>query len=82
MGKYVLKRVILSFFTLFIIMSLTFILIKLLPFERPVGGDDVQVPYYDRQFNLGYVYRLDSPTDKYGELLYKSPTVKGKTNYY
>lgn len=82
MAKYVLKRVILSFFTLFIIMSLTFILIKLVPFERPVGGDDIQVPYYDRQYNLGYVYRLDAPTDKYGELLYKSPTVKGKTNYY
>ena len=82
MGKYVLKRFILTFFTLFIILSITFILLKLLPFQRPIGGDSVQVPYYDRQFNLGYVYRLDAPTDKYGELLYKSPTIKGKTNYY
>ena len=82
MGKYVLKRIILSFVTLFIILSLTYILIKLLPFERPIGGDAVQVAYYDRQYNLGYVYRLDAPTDQYGELLYKSPTVKGKASYY
>lgn len=82
MGKYVIKRVLLTFLTLFIILSITFILIKFLPFERPVGGDNVQVPYYDRQYNLGYVYRLDAPTDIYGELLYKSPTIKGKTSYY
>ena len=80
--KYVLKRIILTFFTLFIILSITFILLKLLPFERPIGDDSKQIPFYDRQYNLGYVYRLDSPTDQYGELLYKSPTIKGKTSYY
>ena len=82
MVKYVIKRVILVFFTLFIILSLSFILLKLLPFERPIGDDSKQVPYYDRQFHLGYVYRFDSPTNEYGELLYKSPTIKGKTSYY
>lgn len=82
MVKYVIKRIILSFFTLFIIVSLTFILLKLLPYERPIGSDSVQVAYYDRQYNLGYVYRLDAATDQYGELLYKSPSVKGKSNYY
>ena len=35
MWKYVLKRVILAFITAFIILSLTFILMKLLPFTKP-----------------------------------------------
>ena len=82
MGKYVIKRIVLAFITAFIILSATFILIKLLPFERPIGDDSKQIPYFDRQYNLGFVYRLDAPSDDYGELLYKSPTVKGKTSYY
>jgi len=82
MVKYVIKRIVLAFVTTFIILSITFILIKLLPFERPIGDDRAQTSYFDRQYNLGYVYRLDQPTDKYGELLYKSPANKGKTSYY
>lgn len=82
MGKYVIKRITLAFVTTFIILSITFILIKLLPFERPIGDDRAQTTYFDRQYNLGYVYRFDLPTDKYGELLYKSPSNKGKTSYY
>ncbi|MCR5728351.1 MAG: ABC transporter permease [Lachnospiraceae bacterium] len=82
MGKYVIKRIVLAFITAFIILSATFILIKLLPFERPIGDDSKQIPYFDRQYNLGFVYRFDAPSDDYGELLYKSPTVKGKTSYY
>ena len=82
MVKYVLKRIILAFVTAFIILSLSFILIKLLPFDRPLGDDSKQIAYFDRQYNLGYVYRLDHPTDMYGELLYKSPTVKGEASYY
>ena len=37
MVKYIIKRVLLALVTLFIILSLTFILIQLLPFEKPVG---------------------------------------------
>ena len=76
MGKYVLKRIGLAFLTTFIILSLTFILIKLLPFQRPIGGDAQQIAYFDKQYNLGYVYRLDHPVDTYGDLLYKSPTIR------
>ena len=82
MGKYVLKRIGLAFLTTFIILSLTFILIKLLPFQRPIGGDAQQIAYFDKQYSLGYVYRLDHPVDTYGALLYKSPTDHGRTNYY
>ena len=82
MLKYVIKRIVLAFVTTFIILSLSYILIKLLPFQRPIGGASQQVAYYDKQTHLGYVYRLEQPTDKYGELLYKSPSDKGRSFYY
>ncbi|MCR5324986.1 MAG: ABC transporter permease [Lachnospiraceae bacterium] len=82
MVKYVLQRIVLAFVTAFIILSLTFILVKLLPFDRPIGQDSVRIAYYDKQTHLGYIYRFETPTDKYGELLYKSPEVKGQSFYY
>ena len=82
MGKYVLKRLGLAILTAFIILSLTFILVKLLPFERPIGGDTQQIAYFDKQYNLGYVYRFDHQMPQYGEYLYRSPAVKGISNYY
>jgi len=82
--KYVAKRLILAFVTTFIILSLTFILVKLLPFERPIGDDKVRTAYYDKQYHLGYVYRFDKEDrdGEYGELLYKTPIDKGKAFYY
>ena len=91
MGKYVLKRILLAFFTTVIILSLTFILVKMLPFDRPIGGDQQQIAYFDKQYNLGYVYRIklvkDAPVveeynAKYGEYLYRSPVERGTCNYY
>ena len=78
MGKYVLKRIGLAFLTTFIILSITFILVKLLPFERPIGDDSKQIAYFDKQYNLGYVYRFDREVPEYGEPLYKSPMDKGR----
>ena len=54
MGKYVLKRVLLALLTTFIILSLTFILIKLLPFEF-VGKPEQRIAYYEEQVRLGYM---------------------------
>ncbi|MBO7358225.1 MAG: ABC transporter permease, partial [Clostridia bacterium] len=82
MGKYVLKRIGLAFITTFIILSLTFILVKLLPFQRPIGGDQQQIAYFDKQFHLGYVFRFEQEAPQYGTLLYKSPTEKGRAYYY
>ncbi len=81
-GKYVLKRVGLAFLTTFIILSLTFILVKLLPFERMLGDDSKQIAYYDKQYALGYVARFDREVPEYGDLLYKSPTERGRAYYY
>ena len=82
MAKYVAKRIGLAFMTAFIILSLTFILVKLLPFERPIGGDAQQIAYFDKQYNLGYVYRFEFERPEYGGYLYKTPTDHGRANYY
>ena len=49
---FFLKRIVLAFLTTFIILSLTFILVKLLPFERPIGGDQQQIAYFDKQYQM------------------------------
>lgn len=71
MWKYVLKRVILIFFTAFIILSLTFILIKLLPPGKPAGFADQMQAYYLKQVGLGYMLDFEQPTEGYGEMLYR-----------
>ena len=72
MWKYVLKRIVLAFITAFIILSLTFILIQLLPYEKPLAFKENEVfGYYEKQVSLGYVERFDEPQTGYGEPLYK-----------
>ena len=82
MGKYVLKRIGLAFITTFIILSLTFILVKLLPFQRPIGADHIQIAYFDKQVALGYVRAYDQEQKDLGEYLYRSPEDHGRRKYY
>lgn len=63
MWKYVLKRIALAFLTAFIILSITFILMKLLPFQKPVGTINEQFSYYEKQEFLGYVYDYTSKVE-------------------
>lgn len=60
MGKYVLKRVLLAVVTAFIILSLTFILLKLLPVERSIGMTPQRYAYYENEVRRGCLY--SSPT--------------------
>lgn len=71
MWKYVLKRIGLAFVTAFIILSLTFILIQLLPFTKPdsfTKGE--QYAYYRKQVSLGYVERYEEKQEDQGPLLF------------
>lgn len=70
MGKYVLKRIVLALVTAFIILSLTFILMHLLPFTKPVGTDNSMFSYYMKQVSLGYVYDLRLPDPSLGNYLW------------
>jgi len=56
MIKYTIKRILLVFLTAFIILSLTFILMKMLPVQAPAGNVNTQKSFYDNQVFLGYAY--------------------------
>ena len=62
MAKYTIKRIALAIFTTFIILSLTFVLVKMLPFPKPNGTTVAQkYAYYVIQEGLGYVYHTNAP---------------------
>lgn len=71
MWKYVLKRIFLAFITSYIILSLTFILMKLLPFQLPVGTESECYSYYAKQIYLGFVTTFDQKMTGYGKLLWE-----------
>jgi oligopeptide transport system permease protein len=58
MWKYVLERVILIFITAFIILTLSFFLLKLLP-NKPIGTNPQIKSFWDGQVSLGYAYRIE-----------------------
>ncbi len=80
MTKYIIKRVLLAIVTLFLILSLTFILIQLLPFEKPVGTSAQQIAYYSKQATLGYLVQTSTLNEKLGTPLYTATI--GDTVYY
>lgn len=80
MVRYVIKRVLLAIVTLFIILSLTFLLVQLLPFEKPVGTASQQLAYYSKQASLGYLIQTTSPDSSLGTALYT--TKISTTTYY
>jgi oligopeptide transport system permease protein len=82
MFKYVLKRIGLALITAFIILSLTFILIKLLPFPKPIGQTSTQFSYYETQVHQGYVYSFSTEHPELGEYLWKYTKDKNTTYYY
>ena len=86
MFKYVLKRCGLALVTAFIILSLTFILMKLLPFAKPIGQVSTQFSYYEAQVNLGFVYKFKELHPEYGDYLWvfvnTAATGKDNTTYY
>lgn len=70
MWKYVLKRIVLIFITAFIILSLTFILIKLLPPGRPAGLPSIVQSFYLDQVSDGYMYDFTTVMEGFGDRLY------------
>ena len=70
MWKYVLKRIGLAFLSTFIILTLTFILMKMLPLEVNPGNDDMKYKFFVNQLNLGYVLDFRTAQDGLGKLLF------------
>ena len=69
MLRYTLKRIGLIFITAFIILTLSFVLMKLLPFERPVGLIDQLIGFYEQQVKLGYFTRLTEAQSSSAEVI-------------
>ena len=87
MGKYVVKRIVLALITAFIILSVTFMLMKLLPFQEPVGQATDKWRYYNDQFDLGYVVRFtEDMSSVYGKELFTTAGTNlipaGGDNFY
>ncbi len=82
MAKYVFKRVLLALVTAFIILSLTFILMKLLPYQKPIGQDNNLFSYYEKEVRLGYVASFTNERPDMGELLFSYKLDKATTYYY
>lgn len=81
MWKYIVKRILLAIVTAFIILSLTFILMKLLPFKMPVGNDKTVYAYFMSQLHDGFVVRFEHETKGFGEILFKYNDER-KTYYF
>ncbi|MBO4540939.1 MAG: hypothetical protein J5736_03095, partial [Bacilli bacterium] len=83
MVKYTIQRLILAFVTAVIILTLTYFLMKQLPFQMPVGGTEVQFAYFQKELSLGNVVRFTKETEGYGDLLIKlTSNTDRKTTYY
>ena len=81
MWKYVLKRIGLALITAFIILSISFLLIKLLPFSKPLGNDDTRYAYYLTQQNLGFVTIYGVEVPALGKYLDMGTTSSGTVFY-
>ena len=70
MLKYSIKRILLAFVTAFIILTLTFFLIKSLPPRGVVSPEaNIRYAFYVDQLNMGYVVDLPNANPAYGTLL-------------
>ncbi len=84
MLKYTIKRIILALVTAFIILSLTFILVKSLGITDTTFGsrENVRRAFFIEQMNLGYVDRFYSPHPNLGAPLATFVRPDGKTEYF
>lgn len=81
MVKYTIQRILLAILTAFVILTLTFFLMKALPFQKPAGTDANKYAFYAKQVSLGYVFDFKRATEGYGELLW-SYTDSARVSHY
>ena len=63
MWKYVLKRIGLALVTAAIILSLTFILMKLVPLDKPIGDNKARFTYWEGLVHDGFVEKTNEPRE-------------------
>jgi oligopeptide transport system permease protein len=80
--KYTLKRLGLLILTAFIILTITFFLVKMLPVGALAGTEVQQYTFAEKEVADGYFIRLTSTTTKYGDLIFHYVSPDGQTFYY
>lgn len=69
MWKYVLKRIGLAFVTCVIILTVSFFLIHLMPYQKPLGNYETRYSYYQKEVYLGYVIELPNEDPTAGKFI-------------
>lgn len=84
MLKYSIKRIILALITAFIILTLTFFLVKSLGIADTTFGqkENVKFAFFMKQYNLGYVVYFDHEVSGYGKLLAHVHTIEQEYYFY
>lgn len=82
MAKYVIKRILLAFVTTFIILTLTFFFMKLLPFYPAVGTDTAKIAYYLDQVNKGNLWDFTVIHSELGDYLWYYSDGSGVDHYF
>ena len=84
MLKYSIKRIILALVTAFIILSLTYILVKSLGIQDTTFGAKANVrhAFYIEQLNLGYVVVFPTERPEYGKLLASFVNTDGTKEFF
>lgn len=83
MLKYSIKRIILAFITAFIILTLTFFLVKLRPSAGIISPDvNVRYAFYLDQCKKGYMIDKDTIVSGYGDFLECFDFKDGKLHYF
>lgn len=83
MFRYSVQRILLAVLTTIIILSLTFFLVKLQPFPPVLGKIPVQIAYYQKQVNLGYVLEYATEQSQLSSrLLYSCQDEAGIWHYF
>lgn len=82
MVKYTIERILLAFVTAFIILTLTFFLMKQLPFYPAAGTNEAKFAFFADQVNIGNVLEFALPQTKYGNLLWHFVDENGGNHYF
>ncbi|MFA6829900.1 MAG: ABC transporter permease [Bacilli bacterium] len=83
MTKYTIERIILAFVTTCIILTITFFLLKILPFQQPAATtEEGVIAYYTTQVKLGYVLDFSTIQETLGTYLYKYTDTAKETHYF
>lgn len=82
MVKYTIERILLAIVTAAIILTLTFLLMKQLPFYPAAGTNEAKFAFFADQVIIGNVLEFSTPQSKYGDLLWKFTDDKNVDHYY